>query len=93
MRHFVLPGKNAVLQSPLENFQIRQTLRQALCQVPKDDDEPSHCESSSQCHPSQIEGLRLHAVSITRYVIGIKKHYNNRIEIIEIESNRKEYES
>ena len=26
MRHFVLPGKNAVLQPPLENFQIRQTI-------------------------------------------------------------------
>ena len=26
MRHFVLPGKNAVLQPPLENFQIRQTM-------------------------------------------------------------------
>ena len=26
MHHFVLPGKNAVLQPPLENFQIRQTI-------------------------------------------------------------------
>ena len=26
MRHFVLPGKNAVLQPPLENFQIRQIM-------------------------------------------------------------------
>ena len=26
MRHFLLPGKNAVLQLPLENFQIRQTI-------------------------------------------------------------------
>ena len=25
VRHFVLPGKNAVLQKPLEKFQIRQT--------------------------------------------------------------------
>ena len=25
VRHFVMPGKNAVLQPPLENFQIRQT--------------------------------------------------------------------
>jgi len=24
--NFVLPGKNAVLQPPLENFQIRQTM-------------------------------------------------------------------
>ena len=27
------------------------------------------------------------------YVIRIKKHLHNRIELIEIESNRKEYES
>ena len=26
MRHFALPGKNAVLQPTLENFQIRQTI-------------------------------------------------------------------
>ena len=36
-------------------------------------------------------GLRV--VYITRYVITIKKHLHNGIEIIEIESNRKEYES
>ena len=42
---------------------------------------------------SQIEDLGLHVVYITRYVIRIKKHSHNRIEIIEIESNRKEYES
>ena len=30
MRHFVLPGKNAVLQPPLENFQIRQTMCDTL---------------------------------------------------------------
>ena len=42
---------------------------------------------------TQIEGLGLHVVNITRYVIRIKKHLHNRIEIIEIESNRKEYES
>ena len=41
---------------------------------------------------TQIEGLGLHVVNITRYVIRIKKHLHNRIEIIEIESNRKEYE-
>ena len=28
--HFVLPGKNAVLQPPLENFQIRQTMCDTL---------------------------------------------------------------
>ena len=31
-----------------------------------------------------IEGLELHVVYITRYVIRIKKHLHNRIEIIEI---------
>ena len=35
----------------------------------------------------------MHVVNITRYVIRIKKHLHNRIEIIKIESNRKEYES
>ena len=40
---------------------------------------------------TQIEGLGSHVVNITRYVIRIKKHLHNRIEIIEIESNRKEY--
>ena len=35
----------------------------------------------------------MHVVYITRYVIRIKKHLHNRIEIIEIESNCKEYES
>ena len=48
---------------------------------------------SCPCYYSQIEGLRLHVVYITRYVIRIKKHLHNRIEIIEIESNRKEYRS
>ena len=42
---------------------------------------------------AQIEGLGLHVVNITRYVMRIKKHLHNRIEIIEIESNRKEYKS
>ena len=42
---------------------------------------------------TQIDGLGLHVVNITRYVIRIKKHLHNRIEIIEIESNRKECES
>ena len=30
VRHFALPGKNAVLQPPLENFQIRQTMCDTL---------------------------------------------------------------
>ena len=34
---------------------------------------------------SQIEGLGLYVVYITRYVIRIKKHLHYRIEIIEIE--------
>ena len=32
-----------------------------------------------------VEGLGLHVVYITPYVIRIKKHLRNRIEIIEIE--------
>ena len=34
---------------------------------------------------SEVEGLGFHVVNITRYVITIKKHLHNRIEIIEIE--------
>ena len=34
---------------------------------------------------SQIEGLGLHVLYITHYVMRIKKHLHNRIEIIEIE--------
>ena len=68
VRHFVLPGKNAVLQPPHENFQIRQTMC-ALCQVLQHDSEPSHCESSYACYYSHIEGLGFHVVYITRYVI------------------------
>ena len=64
-----------------------------LGQVLKHDDEPSDCESSCPYNYSQIEGLGLHVVCITRCVIRIKKHLHNRIEIIEIEANRKEYES
>ena len=77
MRHFVFPGKNAVLQPPLENFQIMQTI---FCQVLKHGDEPSDCKSSCPRYYYQIEGLGLHVVNITRYVT---LHY--RIEIIQIE--------
>ena len=72
----------------------------SLCQVLKHGDEPSNCESSCPCYFSQIEGLGLHVVTITHYVIRIRKHLHNRIKItenqkaiIKIESNRKEYES
>ena len=41
-------------------------------------------ESSCPCYYSQIEGLGLHVINITRYVIRIKKHLHNRTEIIEI---------
>ena len=42
-----------------------------------------------------MEVWGLYVVYITRYVIRIKKHLHNRIDIIdiEIESNRKEYEA
>ena len=67
-------------------------MRNALCQVLKHGDEgPSGCESSCPYYYSQIEGLGLNVVTITRYVIRITKHLHNQIEIIEIESNRKEY--
>ena len=89
----MLPGKNAVLQLPLENFQRRQNMcdRHALCQVLKHGDKwSSDCESSSACYYSQIEGLGLHVVSITHYVIRIKKHLHNwnGKAIIEIELKR-----
>ena len=45
----------------------------------------TNCEPSCPCYYSQIEGLGLHVVYITCYVIRIKKHLHNRIEIIEIE--------
>ena len=50
-------------------------------------DEPSDSESSCPCFCSQIEGLWFHVVYITRYmyVIRIKKHLHNGIEIVEIE--------
>ena len=67
-------------------------MRHALCQVLKHGHEPSDHESSCPCYYSQIEGLGLHVVYIKRYDVRIKKHLHNRIETIEIESNRKEYE-
>ena len=51
------------------------------------------CRSSCPCYYSQIEGLGLHVVYIMHYVIRIEKQLHNRIKIIEIVSNRKEYES
>ena len=68
-------------------------MRHALCQVLKHGDEASDCESSFPRYYPQLEGLGLNVVYITRYVIRIKKRLHNRIEIIEIESNRMEYES
>ena len=38
-------------------------------------------ESSCPCYYSQIEGVGLHVVDITRYVIRIKKHVHNRNRI------------
>ena len=75
-------------------------MQHTLCQVLKHGNKPSDCESSCPCYYSQIEGLGLHVVTLTRYVIRIKKHLHNQIEIIEnrkaiikIKSIRKEYES
>jgi len=69
-------------------------MQHTLCQVLKHGDEPRDCESSCLCYYSYIEDLGLHAVYIMRYVIRITKHLHNqnRKAIIEIESNRKEYE-
>ena len=85
----MLPGKNAVLQLPLDNFQITEPIFVRFSNMATSD-----CESSCPCYYSQIEGLGLHVVNITRYVIRIKKHLHNRIEInrnrktiIEIELN------
>ena len=75
-------------------------MQHTLCQVLKHGNEPSDCESSCPCYHSQIEGLGLHVVTLMRYVIRIKKHLHNQIEIIEnrkaiieIKSIREEYES
>ena len=80
MRHFELPGKNAVLQPPLENFQINH-VQHTLYQVLKHGDDPSDCESSCFCYYCYIEGLGLHAVYTARYVIRINKRLRNRIKI------------
>ena len=49
-------------------------------------DEPSDGgESSCPCFYSQIEGLWFHVVYIMHYVIRIKKHLHDGIEIVEIE--------
>ena len=42
-------------------------------------------ESSCPCFYSQIEDLWFHVVYIMHYVIRIKKHLHNGIEIVEIE--------
>ena len=60
-------------------------MRYALCQVVKHGDEPSDSESSCPCFYSQIEGLLFYVVYITHYLIRIKKHLHNRIEIVEME--------
>ena len=82
MRHFVLPGKNAVIQPPLENFQVMQTIFARFSNM---------VTNQATVNPPvpvtilKLRGLRLHVVNITHYVIRIKKHLHNRIEIIEIE--------
>ena len=60
-------------------------VRHALCQVLKHGDVSSDCVSSCPCYYSYIEGLGLHVVYVTRYVIRIKKHLHNRIKKIECE--------
>ena len=80
VHHFVLPGKNAVLQPPLKNFQIRQTMCDTLFVRFSN----MATNQATVIPPFPVTtGLRV--VYITRYVIRIKKHLHNRIEIIEIE--------
>ena len=64
-------------------------MRHAHCQVLNHGDEPSDCESSCPCYYSQIEGLGLNVVYITRYIIRLKEHLHNRIEIIEPKGNKR----
>ena len=71
MGHFVLPGKNAVLQPPLENVQIRQTIFVRFSNMATN--------QATVNPPVPVTILKL------RYVIRIKQHLHNRIEIIEIE--------
>ena len=97
VHHFGLPGKNAVLQPPLENFQIRQTMcdtlfrieSQGICLVtPIDAWEQKLGTRSHQVllqHILDIINLQDQNQNITHYVIRIKKHLHNQIKIIEIE--------
>ena len=80
--------KNAVLQPPISNFQIRQTICDTL--FVRFSNMATNQATVIAPFPVTI-GLRV--VYITRYVIRIKKYLHNGIEIMEIESNRKEYES
>ena len=79
--HFVLPCKNAVLQPPLENFQIRQTMCDTLFVRFSNMVTNQATVNPPVPATSQIEGLGLHVVHIMRYVIRIKKHLHNRIRI------------
>ena len=79
MRHFVLPGKNAVLQPPLENFQIRQTMCDTLFVKFSNmaTNQVTACESSCPHYSySHIEGLGLHVVYITHCVKNYKKQFS-----------------
>ena len=68
------------------SFKAINHVQHTLCQVLKHGDEPSDCEFSCLCYYSYIfEGLGLHAVYITRYVVSFTKHLHNWIEIIKIE--------
>ena len=85
---FCVACKNAVLQPSLENFQIRQTMCDTLFVRFSN----MVTNQATVNPPVPVIILRLHVVNITCYVIRIKKHLHNRIKILEIESNRKEYE-
>ena len=84
VRHFVLPGKNAVLQPPLENFQIRQTMCDTL--FVRFSNMATNQATANPPVPVTILKLRvqgcMHVVNISRSVIRIKKHMHS-IYIIE----------
>ena len=80
--HFVLPGKNAVLQPPLENFQIRQTMCDTLfvrfLNMAINDQVPMNPPVLVTILKLRVLGL--HFVYIMRYVMRSKEH--NRIKIL-----------
>ena len=84
MCHFVLPGKNAVVQPPLENFQIRQTMCDTLFVRFLINDQVT-MNPPVLVTILKLRVLGLHVIYILCYVMRSKEH--NRIKILEIKSN------